>query len=32
MVKRIAELPPPPEGLRDREFTVLVPVVFRLQR
>jgi protein TonB len=32
MVKRIAELPPPPEGLRDREFAVLVPVVFRLQR
>lgn len=32
MVKRIAELPPPPEDLRHREFTVLVPVVFRLQR
>lgn len=32
MVRRIAELPPPPEGLRDREFAVLVPVVFRLQR
>jgi len=32
MVKRIAELPPPPEGLRDREFAVLVPVEFRLQR
>jgi protein TonB len=32
MVKRIAELPPPPEGLRNREFAVLVPVVFRLQR
>jgi protein TonB len=32
MVKRIPELPPPPEGLRDREFAVLVPVEFRLQR
>lgn len=32
MVKRVAELPPPPEGLREREFAVLVPVVFRLQR
>ncbi|HSD40685.1 MAG TPA: TonB family protein [Burkholderiales bacterium] len=32
MVKRVPELPPPPEGLRDREFAVLVPVVFRLER
>jgi protein TonB len=32
MVKRVAELPPPPEGLRGREFAVLVPVVFRLER
>lgn len=32
MVKRMAELPPPPAGLRDREFAVLVPVVFRLER
>jgi protein TonB len=31
MVKRVPELPPPPESLRDREFGVLVPVVFRLQ-
>jgi protein TonB len=32
MVKRVAELPTPPEGLRGREFSVLVPVVFRLER
>jgi protein TonB len=32
MVNRVAELPPPPEGLRGREFAVLVPVVFRLER
>jgi len=31
MVKRVPELPQPPESLRDREFGVLVPVVFRLQ-
>jgi protein TonB len=32
MVKRVPELPTPPESLRDREFAVLVPVVFRLER
>jgi protein TonB len=32
MVKRVPDLPPPPESLRDREFAVLVPVVFRLER
>ena len=32
MVKRVAALPAPPEGLREREFAVLVPVVFRLER
>jgi len=32
MVKRLGELPPPPEALREREFAVLVPVVFRLER
>jgi protein TonB len=31
MVKRVPELPQPPQGLRDREFAVFVPVVFRLQ-
>ena len=31
MGKRIAEFPHPPEGLRNREFAVLVPVAFRLQ-
>ena len=32
MVKRVPELPQPPESLRGREFAVLVPVVFRLER
>jgi protein TonB len=32
MVKRVPALPQPPESLRDREFAVLVPVVFRLER
>jgi hypothetical protein len=32
MVKRVPELPQPPEVLRNREFGVLVPVVFRLER
>jgi protein TonB len=32
MVKRLGSLPLPPESLRDREFAVLVPVVFQLQR
>jgi protein TonB len=30
-VKRAKSLPPPPEGFRGREFTVLVPIVFRLE-
>jgi protein TonB len=32
MVRRVPDLPQPPESLRDREFAVLVPVVFRLER
>lgn len=32
MVKRLGTLPLPPESLRDREFAVLVPVVFQLAR
>jgi protein TonB len=32
MLKRVPALPEPPEALRDREFAILVPVVFRLQR
>jgi protein TonB len=32
MVKRLGALPPPPEALRDREFAVLVPVVFQLAK
>jgi protein TonB len=32
MVKRLGSLPLPPEALRDREFAVLVPVVFQLAR
>jgi protein TonB len=32
MVRRLGSLPLPPESLRDREFAVLVPVVFRLAR
>ncbi len=31
MVKRALPLPPPPRALRDRAFTVVVPIVFRLQ-
>ncbi|HEX5464180.1 MAG TPA: energy transducer TonB [Burkholderiales bacterium] len=31
MVKRALPLPPPPRALRDRTFTVVVPIVFRLQ-
>jgi protein TonB len=30
-VKRAKSLPPPPDGFRGREFTVLVPIVFRLE-
>lgn len=30
-VKRAKHLPPPPEGFKDREFTVLVPIVFKLE-
>ena len=30
-VKRAQQLPSPPEGFRGREFTVLVPIVFRLE-
>jgi protein TonB len=32
MVRRVPDLPQPPESLRDREFAVLVPVIFRLER
>jgi protein TonB len=32
MLKQVRALPAPPAALRDREFAVLVPVVFRLQR
>ena len=32
MVKRLGTLPLPPESLRDREFAVLVPVVFQLAK
>jgi periplasmic protein TonB len=32
MAHRSQRLPPPPEGLRDGEISVLVPVVFRLER
>lgn len=31
MVKKASPLPQPPEALRSREFTVLVPVIFRLE-
>jgi protein TonB len=31
MVKRTRQLPSVPEGFRGREFTVLVPVVFKLE-
>lgn len=31
MVQKASPLPRPPEILRDREFTVIVPVVFRLE-
>ena len=31
MVQKASPLPRPPEALRDREFTVIVPVVFRLE-
>ncbi|HSD53723.1 MAG TPA: TonB family protein [Burkholderiales bacterium] len=31
MVRRVPDLPQPPESLRDREFAVLVPVIFRLE-
>lgn len=30
-VRRAKHLPPPPEGFKDREFTVLVPIVFKLE-
>jgi len=30
MVQQAAPLPPPPEALRGRELTVMVPIVFRL--
>jgi protein TonB len=32
MVRRLGSLPLPPDSLRDREFAVLVPVVFQLAR
>jgi protein TonB len=32
MASKAEHLPPPPEGLRDRDVTVLVPVIFRLER
>jgi protein TonB len=32
MASKPERFPPPPEGLRDREVAVLVPVVFRLER
>ncbi len=32
MASKAGHLPAPPEGLRDREIAVLVPVVFRLGR
>ena len=32
MASKPERFPPPPEGLRDREIAVLVPVVFRLER
>ena len=32
MAARAERFPAPPEGLRDREVAVLVPVVFRLER
>ena len=32
MLKKVPALPEPPEALRDREFAILVPVVFRMQR
>jgi protein TonB len=32
MVNRLGDLPPPPDSLREREFAVLVPVVFQLER
>lgn len=32
MASKAKQLPTPPEGLRDREIAVLVPVVFRLGR
>lgn len=31
MVKKASPLPQPPEALRDRELTMLVPIVFRLE-
>ncbi|MEO8037292.1 MAG: energy transducer TonB [Betaproteobacteria bacterium] len=30
-VRRAKHLPPPPEGFKGREFTVLVPIVFKLE-
>ncbi|MGH8711312.1 MAG: energy transducer TonB family protein, partial [Burkholderiales bacterium] len=30
MVQQAAPLPQPPEALRGREFTVMVPIVFKL--
>jgi protein TonB len=30
-VRRAKQLPPPPDGFKGREFTVLVPIVFRLE-
>lgn len=32
MVRRLGSLPSPPDALRDREFAVLVPVVFQLAK
>ena len=30
-VQRAKQLPPPPENFKGREFTVMVPIVFRLE-
>jgi len=30
-VRRAKQLPPPPDGFKGREFTVMVPIVFRLE-
>lgn len=30
-VRRVRQLPPPPDGFRGRKFTVMVPIAFRLE-